>query len=77
MEIRSTKFNRTNTKSDRNGILSVEERIFKSVNGDIISKTTKITGKGQVFLMAKIKKSLGIEPIERKVSNHKGESRWE
>lgn len=38
------------------GLFKINERIFKSVKGDILSKTTLITGKGQMFLLEKFKK---------------------
>lgn len=38
------------------GLFKINERIVKTVKGDIISKTTLLTGKGQVFLLEKFKK---------------------
>jgi len=40
------------------GLLVVSERIVTTVKGDITSFTTKVTGRGQIFLLEKIKKEL-------------------
>lgn len=42
------------------GLFKVNERCVKSVVGDILTKTTMITGKGQLFLLDKIKKMKGV-----------------
>ena len=38
------------------GLFKVAERVVKAVTGDIISKTTRITGKGQVYFLDLLKK---------------------
>lgn len=43
-------------KAVERGLFKVNERVIKSVKGDILSRTTMVTGKGQVFLLDKIKR---------------------
>lgn len=38
------------------GLFTINERVIKSVKGDLLSRTTKITGKGQLFILDKIKR---------------------
>lgn len=38
------------------GLFKVNERIIKTVKGDMLTKTTTVTGKGQIFLLEKIKR---------------------
>ena len=37
------------------GLFKVSERIVKTVKGEILSQTTKLTGKGQIFFIEKLK----------------------
>lgn len=43
-------------KAVQQGLFKINERVIKSVKGDILSRTTMVTGKGQVFLLDKIKR---------------------
>lgn len=43
-------------KAVQQGLFKINERVIKSVKGDILSRTTKITGKGQLFILDKIKR---------------------
>lgn len=43
-------------KAVQQGLFKINERVVKSVKGDILSRTTMVTGKGQVFLLDKIKR---------------------
>ena len=43
------------------GIFKINERIFKTIKGDILTKTTLITGKGQMFLLEKFKKIMQVK----------------
>lgn len=38
------------------GLFKINERVIKTVKGDMLTKTTLITGKGQLFLLEKFKK---------------------
>lgn len=38
------------------GLFTINERVIKSIKGDLLSRTTKITGKGQLFILDKIKR---------------------
>lgn len=38
------------------GLFKVSERVIKSVTGDIVRSTTKITGKGQIYFLELLKK---------------------
>jgi len=37
------------------GLFKVSERVVKTVKGEILSQTTKLTGKGQIFFIEKLK----------------------
>lgn len=43
-------------KAVQQGLFKINERVTKTVKGDILSRTTMVTGKGQVFLLDKIKR---------------------
>lgn len=43
-------------KAVQQGLFTINERVIKSVKGDLLSRTTKITGKGQLFILDKIKR---------------------
>ena len=43
------------------GLFRVSTRLVKTVKGDIESVTCKITGKGQVYILQKLKEELGVE----------------
>lgn len=47
-------------KAVQQGLFKINERVIKSVKGDILSKTTMLTGKGQLFLLDKIKRMKGM-----------------
>lgn len=38
------------------GLFKINQRLVKSIKGDILSRTTMVTGKGQLFLLDKIKR---------------------
>lgn len=42
------------------GLFKINQRLVKSIKGDILTRTTMITGKGQLFLLDKIKKHISI-----------------
>ncbi|MDK9580821.1 antA/AntB antirepressor family protein [Sneathia sanguinegens] len=43
-------------KAVQQGLFKINERVIKSVKGDLLSRTTMLTGKGQLFLLDKIKR---------------------
>lgn len=43
-------------KAVQQGLFKINERVIKSIKGDILSRTTMLTGKGQLFLLDKIKR---------------------
>lgn len=43
-------------KAVQQGLFKINERVIKSVKGDILSRTTMVTGKGQLFILDKIKR---------------------
>ena len=43
------------------GLFRVTTRLVKTVKGDIESVTCKITGKGQVYILQKLKEETGVE----------------
>ena len=43
------------------GLFRVTTRLVKTVKGDIESVTCKITGKGQVYILQKLKEEMGVE----------------
>ena len=45
------------------GVFKVVESLFKSVYGDKIRFTTKVTGKGQIYIIEKIKKEVGDDRV--------------
>ena len=47
-------------KAVQQGLFKINERVIKSVKGDILSRTTMLTGKGQLFLLDKIKRMKGM-----------------
>lgn len=44
-------------KAVQQGLFKINERVIKSVKGDLLSRTTMLTGKGQLFLLDKIKRT--------------------
>lgn len=51
-------------KAVQQGLFTINERVIKSVKGDILSRTTKITGKGQLFILDKIKRMIELGELK-------------